>query len=168
MANTTALLFVIAAFVIQLVLIVHFALRRWAFAIAMRFGVFVYALCLPALVVSLVLWLDGQPWYLWMAGLLYTVWALFGYVVEYRRHLNWRTPIRWPIFIPYVILYVASIMFYWWPLATISRPLWYVYAGLFVISTLLNVSSHAGPTATSPTSDESQLHPTPQHMPTGH
>jgi hypothetical protein len=64
--------------------------------------------------------------------------------VEYLLHIEWRSPIRWPIFIPYLTLYLASIMFYWWPLATISRPLWYVYAVLFVVSTVLNAASHKG------------------------
>lgn len=152
-------LFVITAFVIQLVLIAHFALRRWAFAAAMRFGVFVYGLCIPAVIVSIALWIDGQPWYLWAAGLLYTAWAAFGYRVEYVLHINWRTPIRWPIFIPYVVLYLASIMFYWWPLATISRPLWFVYAALFVASAIFNVLSHAGPAA------EGRATVTGPHMP---
>ena len=140
-------LFVITAFMIQLALIAHFALRRWAFATAMRFGIVVYGLGIPAVIVSVVLWVGGQPWYLWIAGLLYLAWAAFGFSVEYLLHINWRAPIRWPIFIPYVLLYFASMMFYWWPLATISRPLWFVYAGLFVISTILNVLSHGGPTA---------------------
>lgn len=140
-------LYVVSAFVIQLVLIAHFALRRWAFATAMRFGVVVYGLCIPAAAVSIVLWVSGQPWYLWAAGFLYLAWATFGYEVEYILHIDWRTPIRWSILIPYVGLYLASIMFYWWSLGTISRPLWFVYAALFVVSTVLNVFSHAGPTA---------------------
>jgi hypothetical protein len=142
-------LFVIMAFVIQLMLVAHFALRRWAFSIAMRFGVIVYGLGIPAAIVSIVLWFSGQPWYLWIAGLFYLAWAAFGYSVEYLLRINWRTPIHWPIFIPYVLLYFASMMFYWWPLATISRILWFVYAALFVISTLLNLLSHGGPGASS-------------------
>ncbi len=57
MLNDTALLqlFVIAALVIQLVLIAHFALRRWAFATDMRYGVIVYGLGIPAAIVSVVL-----------------------------------------------------------------------------------------------------------------
>jgi hypothetical protein len=33
-------------------------------------------------------------------------------------------------------------MFYWFPLALVYKPLWYGYAILFVISTLLNITSH--------------------------
>ena len=36
----------------------------------------------------------------------------------------------------------TTCMFYWFPLALVSKPLWYVYAVLFIVSTLLNVTSH--------------------------
>ena len=138
------LLFVCCAFLLQVVLIIHFALRRWRFEIAMRYGWIVYALSLPATAASVRLLLDGKNWSLWLGGFIYLVWTILGYTVEYVRQIRWRNPIRWPIFGPYVFLYLATVMFYWWPLALISRPLWYVYAVLFIISTTLNVTSHRG------------------------
>ena len=144
-----ASVFVIFAFLVQVALIIHFALRRWAFATALRYGPLIYSLCIPAAFVSIVLWVGGKPWYFWLAGFMYTAWALYGYTVEYILHISWRKPIRWSVFIPYVFLYLASIMLYWWPLATIDRPLWYVYAVLFVMSTVLNVTSHTGQDARS-------------------
>ena len=138
-------LFVIWAFLFQAVLIVHFSLRRWAFdRYILKFGWIVYAMSIPAVVVSLLLLLGGQTWSLWMGGFIYLVWAVYGYKVEYVKKIQWRNPIRWPIFGPYVFLYLATIMFYWWPLGLVSRPLWYVYAVLFIISTTLNVTSHKG------------------------
>jgi hypothetical protein len=79
-----------------------------------------------------------------LAGrVLYAAWAIFGYVVDIARPAGWRSPILWPVFIPYVLLYfLSSLMFYWWPLGNIQRPLWFVYAVLFGISTILNISSH--------------------------
>lgn len=149
MTNTDALtmLFVVFAFVVQLALITHFALRRWAFATAMRFGPLVYALCIPAMIVSILLLAGGKLWYLWLAGFIFAAWAIYGYIVEYVFHIAWRAPIRWNILIPYLALYLASMMFYWWPLATIDRTLWYVYAVLFAISTFLNAISHRGKVA---------------------
>lgn len=143
--DTLDTLFVLFAFLFQLALIVHFALRRWAFDTAVRYGPLVYALGIPALALSLAQIAGGKPWYLWPAGVLFAFWALFGYVIEYRLHIAWREPIRWTIFAPYVGLYLATVMFYWWPLATLYRPLWFVYAVLFVISTALNVASHDRP-----------------------
>jgi hypothetical protein len=136
-------LFVLSAFSIQGVLLVHFALRKWVFDTAMRFGWIVYALCVPMAALSIALWVGGKPWYFWLAGVLYTAWALFGFTVEIILKItDWRSPIRWPVFIPYVGLYLASLMFFWWPLGLISRPFWYGYALLFVASTVLNLTSH--------------------------
>ncbi|MBN1370463.1 MAG: hypothetical protein JW987_00775 [Anaerolineaceae bacterium] len=135
-------LFVFTAFLFQTVLIVHFALRKWRFETAIRYGPIVYGLSIPAVLVSVVLIVGKQPWWMVIGGFLYLAWAIFGYVVEYRKGIEWRDPIRWPIFGPYIFLYLATVMFYWWPLARIWKPLWVAYTVLFVISTVLNATSH--------------------------
>ena len=140
--NRTDRLFVFAAFLIQVVLVIFFALRTWNLMAALRLGWIVYALAIPALAVSIHLMRAGRPWFVWLAGFLYGAWAVFGYLVDVARPLEWRSPILWPVFLPYVLLYLSSLMFYWWPLATIQRQLWFVYAVLFLLSTVLNVSSH--------------------------
>ena len=136
-------LFVYTSFFIQIVLLVYFALRKWRFDTAMRFGWVIYALAVPTVIISLILLVNDRSWFLWLAGFLYGAWAIFGYVVDIARPVAWRSPILWPVFLPYVLLYFMCLMFYWWPLANIHRPLWFIYAALFVISTILNVSSHA-------------------------
>jgi hypothetical protein len=137
-------LFVFTAFSFQIVLITHFALRKWRFETALRYGPLVYALSIPAAAISLRLLLAGIEWSLWLGGFLYLIFAGFGYTVEYIRKIQWRSPILWPIFGPYIVLYLATVMFYWFPLAQISKPLWYVYAVLYGASTYLNVTSHHG------------------------
>jgi hypothetical protein len=138
-------LFVAVAFLFQIVLIVHFALRKWNFDLSMRYGWIVYALSVPAAAVSVLLLLGGKTWSLWLGGFIYLIWAVYGYTVEYAKGIQWRNPIRWPIFGPYVLLYLATVMFYWWPLGLVRRPLWVVAAVLFILSTALNVTSHRGP-----------------------
>lgn len=136
-------LFLAWGFFFQIVLIVHFILRKWAFdAYLMKYGWIVYALAVPAVVISAAILSGGKAWSFWLGGLIYFAWAAYGYVVEYVMHVQWRSPIAWRYLGPYVLLYLATVMFYWWPVALISRPLWYVYAVLFVVSTLLNVFSH--------------------------
>ena len=141
-ADKLDILFVVTAFLFQIILIVHFALRKWRFEMAMRIGTLVYALSLPAVVISLILWVGGKPWGLWLGGFLYLAWAIYGYTVEFIKKIQWRSPMRWSVGGPYLLLYLATVMFYWWPLATIYKPLWYVYAVLFIISTVLNATSH--------------------------
>lgn len=138
-------LFVCWAFLFQIILIIYFALRKWRFDIAMQYGPIVYALSIPAVAISIILLFGGKTWSLWLGGFIYFAWAVYGYFVDYVRKIQWRDPIRWQVFGPYVLLYLATVMFYWWPLAHIRRPLWYVYATLFIISTMLNVTSHKNP-----------------------
>lgn len=135
-------LFVFSAFFIQIVLLIFFALRKWMFDTAMQVGWIVYALAVPALIISVLLLMNGKSWFLWLGGFLYTTWAILGYIVDVARPVAWRSPVYWPVFIPYVLLYLSTMMFYWFPLGSLSRPLWFVYAVLFVISTILNITSH--------------------------
>lgn len=135
-------LFVVWAFLFQIVLIVHFALRKWRFSIVQKYGWLVYALGAPAAVISILLLLGGKAWWLWFAGFLLLAWGILGCTVEYVKKIEWRSPMRWSVFAPYLILYLAALMFYWWSLYRISLPLWFAYAVLYAVSTVLNITSH--------------------------
>lgn len=132
------------ALLFQLILVVHFSVRRWRFETALRYGWIVYGLGPPYAALSVFLLLAGAPWWMWAGGFLYLVWAVFGFTVEYLRHLEWRRPVRWAIFVPYLTLYLATTMFYWWPLARVSAGFWGVATALFITATILNVGSHRG------------------------
>ena len=136
------ILFLVNAFLLQLILIIHFNLRRWRFGLALRYGRIVYALSIPSAIVSLFFLRSGKTWVLWLGGFIYLVWAIYGYIVDYVKKIEWRRSLRWSIVVPYAILYLATVMFYWWPLAVVYKPLWYVFTILFIISTYLNASSH--------------------------
>jgi len=136
-------LFVIWAFSLQIILIIHFAIRKPLFeSYTKKYGWIVYALCLPALILSIVLLLGGKSWSFWLGGFIFVFWSSYGYWIDYIKGINWRNPLQKDIMLPYVTLYLGTIMFYWWPLALLHRPLWYVFAVLFVISTILNITSH--------------------------
>ena len=139
-------IFILWAFLLLLLLIVHFSIRKVFFSrYTLRFGWIVYALCIPAVAVSLLMIQAGRDWSFWLGGFLFLGFAIFGYLVDYRYKFQFRKPFKPSIGIPYVLMYLAAIMFYWWPLTLIRRPLWYVYATLFIISTMLNVTSHKNP-----------------------
>jgi hypothetical protein len=136
-------LFVIWAFLFQIILIVHYAVRKPFFdKYTIKYGWVVYALCIPALIVSIILWRGGKDWTLWLGGFLFLVFAVFGYWTDYVAQIQFRNPFKPLVGIPYVLIYLATIMFYWWPLWPMSRPLWFVYAILYVIATILNIKSH--------------------------
>ena len=136
-------LFVVWAFLLQVVLIVHFAVRKPFFeSYTTRFGWIVYALCLPAALVIILLLRGGKSWSFWLGGFLFVLFAAFGYWVDYIARIQFRSPLRLSMLIPYVFLYLATLMFYWWPVGLLSRPLWFIYAFLFVVATYLNISSY--------------------------
>jgi hypothetical protein len=136
-------LFIVWAFLFQVVLVIHFAVRKRCLeSYTLNFGWVVYALSIPAVVISVVLLLGGKSWSFWLGGFLFLACAAYGYWVDYVRQIPWRKPLRLSIMFPYVFLYLATAMFYWWPLGLLSRPLWFVAAVLFVIGTVLNVASH--------------------------
>jgi len=136
-------LFVTWAFTYQIILIVHFAERKRFFEdYTLKFGWIVYALCIPAVIISIILLAGGRPWTFWLGGFLCVLFSIFGYYIDYVKGIPWRNPLVPRIMFPYVTLYLATIMFYWWPLALIERKFWFIYAGLFIVSTILNLTSH--------------------------
>jgi hypothetical protein len=136
-------LFVVWAFLFQIILIAHFALRKPFFeSYTVKYGWIVYALCIPAVVISVILLLGGKSWPFWLGGFLFLLFAAFGFWVDYVAQIPFRNPLRLTVVVPYVFLYLTTVMFYWWPLGQLSRPLWLAYAILFVIATILNITSH--------------------------
>ncbi len=136
-------LFVIWAFFLQIILIIHFALRKPFFeSYTKKFSWIVYALCFPAAVISIILLLGGKTWSFWIGGFLFLIYSAYGYWIDFIKKIPWRNPLRKDIMFPYVTLYLGTVMFYWWPLALLYRPLWFVFGILFVIGTILNITSH--------------------------
>jgi hypothetical protein len=136
-------LFIVWAFLLQIVLIVHFAIRKPFFeSYTVKYGWLVYALCIPAVAVSILLMRGGKNWTFWLGGFLFLLYAVFGYWVDYMAQIPFRNPLRLSIVFPYVFLYLATVMFYWWPLWRLNRGLWFVYTILYVIATILNIRSH--------------------------
>jgi hypothetical protein len=118
-------LFIGWAFLFQILLIVHFAIRKPLFeSYTVKYGWIIYALCIPAVVISIVLMRGGKDWTFWLGGFLFLVYAIFGYWVDFVAQIQFRNPLRLSILFPYAFLYLATVMFYWWPLLPLSRLLW--------------------------------------------
>jgi hypothetical protein len=136
-------LFVIWAFLLQILFIAHFALRKPFFeSYTLHYGWIIYALCIPAAIISLLILQGGKSWSFWLGGFLFVLFAAFGYWIDYVAQIPFRNPLRPSILVPYAVLYLATEMFYWWPLALLDRKLWLAYAVLFITSTILNITSH--------------------------
>ena len=128
----------------QTLLVAYFAARRWRPQLAERHGWVVYAFAGLGLPLGIWLILGGQSWKLYVGPLLLALWAALGAAVDLWRRVEWRTPIRWSVFVPYVGLYFWAQMFLWWPLWKLWRPAWACFLVLFVASTALNIQGHFG------------------------
>lgn len=130
------------SFFFHIALIALFAVRKLNLELILKHGWIFYALSIPAVLVSVILLLGGKPFSFWFAGFTFLVWAILGYVVEYQLGIDWRGEMVWLVFVPYVLLYLTTVMFYWWPVVQLYKPLWYLYTAFFAIQTYLNVTSH--------------------------
>jgi hypothetical protein len=133
----------------QALLAGFFAVRRWVPELAQRFGWMAYIFATFGLLLGAWLALSGQSWRLWVGPILMGSWALLGAVVDLLRPVEWRSPIRWSVFVPYVALYFWGQMFLWWPLWNINRAAWTLFLALFVANTALNLRGHFGEAAPS-------------------
>ena len=128
----------------QVVLLAYFALRRLRPELADRYGWLAYGFGLFGLPISLWLLATGSPWEAFSGPILFAAWAGFGGWADTPARGEWRQPIRWTVFGPYVLLYVAAQMFMWWPLWDRSFVVWLVYLELFAANTVLNLAGHVG------------------------
>jgi hypothetical protein len=140
--NILLSLFVAFAFISQGLLILNFAALKWRPHVQRKWGWIVYASGLISLALGILFWVSGRAWYLGFACGLFTIWTMFGYIIDVLQPIEWRKPIRWLIFIPYVILYISAQFAFWIPLWFIRPGYWFIYAVLYTISTVLNVSTH--------------------------
>lgn len=136
-------LFVLWAFFLIIAFGIHFAIRKPLMeSYTKKYGWIIYALCIPAAIISVILLMGGKDWTLWLGGFLFVIYAAYGFWIDFIAKIQFRSPLRLSVVIPYVLLYLAMLMFYWWPLWPISRGLWLIYTILYIIVTILNLRSH--------------------------
>ena len=143
--NAQQTLFVAFAFISQALLIFNFAAYKWKPNLQKKWGWIVYAFGWLALPLGLFFMASGAPRYSWLACGLFAAWAIFGYVVDILRPVNWRDPVRWQILVPYLILYISAQFAFWIPLWLFWPGYWMIFAVLYTISTVLNIFTHFRP-----------------------
>ena len=140
--STLQILFVLFAFLVQVLLFINFAARNCKPSLERKYGWLVYALGILAVILGILFLLADQPWYITAAPFVYALWAGLGYYVDIVKQIEWRSPPRWSIFIPYVVLFIAAQFLFWVPLWYVDLPLWIIYGVLYFINLGLNIHSH--------------------------
>jgi hypothetical protein len=106
--NVLQTLFVAFAFISQALLIFNFAALGWKPHLHQKRGSIVYASGLVAFPLGIQFRSSPQARYFWFAFGLFKIWPMLGYFIDILRPINWRDPIRWQIFVPYVVLYISA------------------------------------------------------------
>ena len=135
-------LFVAFAFLAQILLLLDFTARNLRPALEIKYGWIVYATAIPGLVLGVLNLATDQPWYMVTAPLVYCAWGAFGFYVDRYRPVEWRSPPRWSVLVPYVVLFIASQFAFWIPLWYVGRGYWLAYSAFYVLNTGLNLYSH--------------------------
>lgn len=142
MPTPTEAAFIVFGLGSQAVLAAFFAARRWRPGLADRLGWLAYAVAGLGLPLGLWFLTGGQSWRLYVGPLLLGGWSLYGSYLDLWRRVEWRSPPRPGLLIPYVALYFWAQMFLWWPLWDRQRLAWSVFLVLFCVNTALNLAGH--------------------------
>jgi hypothetical protein len=126
----------------QVGLLLYFAARRWRPEAERRWGWGIYALGLPAAGLALVGVGTAAPPEHALAFALFAAWATFGALVDLRLRIEWRRPIRPPIFGVYVGWFVATQFAFWVPLWWNRGVAWIAFAAVYAVQTTVNVLGH--------------------------
>lgn len=136
--------FSVFGIVSQVLLVAFFSARRWRPVAATRWGWLAYGFAGLGLPVGAWMLVSGVSWRLFAGPLLMAAWAALGAYLDLRLRVEWRNPIRWNAFGPFVTLYFFAQMFLWWPLWDTQRVAWGVFGALFIVNTALNLLEHFG------------------------
>jgi hypothetical protein len=103
-------------------------LRTGSLAVNHILGYVMIALAIPAGVSVIVFWQAGAPWLHRIGPLVYVIFILLLISVEYIWPVEFRSPARPLILVPYLVLFFGSILLMGLPMFRVNRGLWLVTA----------------------------------------
>jgi len=114
---------------VDLLQAVGFAARPgWGMGLNHRLGYAIAALALPATVAAVAFARSGGGWLLWAGPLAFDAFVVLMLVVDYLRPVEFRSPPRPGILVPYLVLFFGSILLMGLPMFRVDRGLWAVTA----------------------------------------
>jgi hypothetical protein len=100
-------------------------------------GYVMIALAVPAAVALVAFLLAGAGWLYWLGPAVYLAFVAFEVVVDYVRPVEFRSPRRPEILVPYLLLFFGAILLMGLPMFYLDRGLWLVT----VVTTVLLLTS---------------------------
>jgi hypothetical protein len=101
------------------------------------FGYGIVALGVPA-ILALVAFIRAQAhWRQWIGTVVFLAFLAFMVIVEYIWRVEFRSPMRYDVLVPYLVLFFGSILLMGLPMFRMNRRLWLVT----VVTTMLLLGS---------------------------
>jgi hypothetical protein len=101
-------------------------IRTGSMAINHLLGYVIVALAVPATVALVALGRARAGWLHWVGPAAYLAFIVFMVAVEYVWAVEFRSPMRYDVLVPYLVLFFGSILLMGLPMFRLNRPLWLV------------------------------------------
>ena len=107
--------------------------RTGSMAINHLLGYVMIALVVPAAVALVAFARARAGWLYWIGPAVYVAFVAFLVVVEYVWPVEWRSPPRYGILVPYLLLFFGAILLMGLPMFRMDRRLWLVTVATTVL-----------------------------------
>lgn len=97
------------------------------------FGYMIVALAVPATVTLVVFLRARAGWRQWIGPGVFLAFIALMIVLEYVWVVEFRSPMRYDILVPYLLLFFGSILLMGWPMFRMNRRLWLVTVATTVL-----------------------------------
>jgi len=101
-------------------------IRTGSMAINHLLGYVIVALAVPTTVALVALGRARAGWLHWVGPAAYLAFIVFMVAVEYVWAVEFRSPMRYDVLVPYLVLFFGSILLMGLPMFRLNRPLWLV------------------------------------------
>ena len=108
-------------------------------------GYVMIALGVPAAVAMVAFLLSGAGWLYWLGPALYLAFVVFEVIVDYVRPVEFRSPRRPEILVPYLLLFFGAILLMGIQMFNLDRGLWLVtVATTILLLTSMGIAMRKG------------------------
>jgi len=107
--------------------------RTGSMAINHILGYVIVALAVPATLALVAFWRARAGWLHWVGPAAYLAFVVFMGLVEYIWQVEFRSPMRYGILVPYLLLFFGSILLMGLPMFRLDQRLWLVTVATTVL-----------------------------------
>ena len=100
--------------------------RTGSMAVNHLLGYVIIVLAIPSIVAIVAFVRAGTGWRHWVGPAVFLTFIALMVVVDYARPVEFRSPMRYHILVPYLVLFFGAILLMGLPMFRLNRQLWFV------------------------------------------